>query len=123
MSYTDSGELLTTEFEKHREDVAILRLVGEIDLSSVDVLSTQLKNLAKGAPANVIVDATGVTFMDSTGMHALVEGKRAINSKGTKIYLVPSPQVRRILELVFPDRLFADRVDSVDEALTAIGAK
>jgi anti-sigma B factor antagonist len=118
----DSHELLTAEHENLKEAV-IVRLSGEIDLSSVHVLNTELKRLAQDEPTNVIVDATKVTFMDSTGLHALVEGKRAIHQNGTRIYLVPSTQVRRVLELVFPDRLFADRLDSVEDALALIEAR
>lgn len=69
---------------------------------------------------SVIIDATDVTFMDSTGLHALVEGKRMLHEKGSRIYLVPSQQVRRVLELVFPDPLFPMRLDTVAEALLAI---
>ena len=68
----------------------------------------------------VIIDASGVTFMDSTGLHALVEGKKLIHENGTRIVLVPSRQVRRVLELVFPDPLFATRVETIEEALAAI---
>jgi anti-anti-sigma factor len=70
---------------------------------------------------SVIIDATDVTFMDSTGLHALVDGKRIIHETGTTIYLVPSSQVRRVLELAFPEPLFAARLDSVEEALAALG--
>jgi anti-anti-sigma factor len=97
-----------------------VRLVGEIDLSSAHLLSTQLAQLARPSLSAVILDAAKVGFMDSTGLHALVEGKRALHEMGTEIYLVPSRQVGRVLELVFPDKLFAARVASVDEALAAI---
>ena len=49
----------------------------------------------------MILDATGISFMDSTGLHALVNGKRMIHEAGTRLILVPSPQMRRVLELVF----------------------
>ncbi|MFP4555071.1 MAG: STAS domain-containing protein, partial [Actinomycetota bacterium] len=72
------------------------------------------------ASTSVILDATDVTFMDSTGLHALIEGKRTLHEHGSQIFLVPSPQVQRVLELVFPDPLFASRLESVDEALSVI---
>jgi anti-sigma B factor antagonist len=115
-----SDDLLVVELEPVREDVVIVRLVGEIDLSSAHLLSTQLAQLARPSLSAVILDAAKVGFMDSTGLHALVEGKRALHEMGTEIYLVPSRQVGRVLELVFPDKLFAARVASVDEALAAI---
>lgn len=39
---------------------------------------------------------------------------------GMRIFLVPSRQVRRVLELVFPDPIFASRLDSVEEAIAAV---
>lgn len=115
-----SEHLLTVEIEAVRGDAVIARLAGEIDLSSAHILTSQLTELAQQSNSAVILDASRVTFMDSTGLHALVEGKRALHEKGIRIFLVPSRQVRRVLELVFPDRLFADRLESVDEALAAI---
>jgi anti-sigma B factor antagonist len=119
MEDTSQG-LLTAELDHVNDETAVLRLSGEIDLSSVHVLGDQFEAIVAQHLPDVIVDATAVTFMDSTGLHALVEGKRALHESGTRIYLVPSSQVRRVLELVFPDPLFASRVDSVDDALAAI---
>lgn len=113
-------DLLTAELRYLRDDAAIVHLIGEVDISSSHLLDTQLANVANSELRDVIIDATGVSFMDSTGLHSLVEGKKLLHDTGTRIVLVASPQVRRILELVFPDHLFAARVDSVDEALGII---
>jgi anti-anti-sigma factor len=111
-----SGDLLLVEVEPVSDGTVMVRLKGEVDISSAHLLTSQFSNLAANTHASVIVDATEVTFMDSTGLHALVEGKRALHDNGTRIFLVPSRQVRRVLELVFPDPLFAFRLDSVEEA-------
>lgn len=123
MSFNDSSDLLSAQLENLRDDIVVLRVIGEVDLSSAHVLTNEFKSLARDTNSNVIIDATGVSFMDSTGLHALVEGKRAMHENGCKIFLVPSPQVRRVVELVFPDHLFADRVDSVADALAVIDGK
>jgi anti-sigma B factor antagonist len=111
------GDLLNAEQTALSNGTALVQLTGEVDISSAHVLTSQFQSAAENGWSNVIIDATGVSFMDSTGLHALVEGKRLLHESGTRIVLVPSPQVRRVLELVFPDPLFAVRVDSVDEAL------
>jgi anti-anti-sigma factor len=115
-----SQELLEAQLTRRADGVAILQLIGEIDLSSVETLSNQFVAISTLGLDHVVIDATEVTFIDSTGLHALTEGKRLIHERGTRIYLVPSPQVRRVLELVFPEPLFAARVDSVEEALNEI---
>lgn len=120
MKEPTSEDLLSLETEPLRDDVVIVRLDGEIDISSVHLLRSQFKSLIGEDRTAVILDATRVTFMDSTGLHALVEGKRLLHENGLRIFLVPSPQVRRVLELVFPDPLFASRLDSVEEAIAAL---
>ena len=114
--------ILTAETESIEGGAMILRLAGEIDISSSHILTSHFEAIARDRPSGVIIDATGVSFMDSTGLHALVVGKRLGHASGTQIYLVPSRQVRRVLELVFPEPLFAARLDSVEEALSALRA-
>jgi len=104
----------------HGQGAAVLRLVGEIDIATVDRMREALAKLAERHLTDVIIDATGVTFMDSTGLHALVEGKRHIHEDGSNIVLIASPNVRRVLELIFPDPLFAARVSTIEEALATL---
>jgi len=120
MTDKPSADLLTVELETLRDDAVVVRLDGEVDISSAGLLSEQFEAIAGRGATSVILDATEVTFMDSTGLHALVEGKRILHERGSRIFLVPSQQVRRVLELVFPDPLFASRLNSIDEALGAI---
>lgn len=115
-----SEDLLSLETELLQDDVVIVRLAGEIDISSVHLLRNRFTSMAGEDQSAVILDATRVTFMDSTGLHALVEGKRILHENGMRIFLVPSRQVRRVLELVFPDPMFASRLETVEEALAAL---
>lgn len=111
-----NSELLKAAIEERDDGVTVLTLVGEVDLESAPVLAEQFRRLVDQKPAKVIVDASGVTFMDSTGIHTLVEGKRSLHDIDAEIVLVSSRIVRRVLDLVFPAPLFAVRVDSMDEA-------
>jgi anti-sigma B factor antagonist len=97
-----------------------LQLVGEIDIATVEQFRTALEELLGTHHEKVVIDATGIDFMDSTGLHALMDGKRLIHETGSTVVLVASPAVRRILELIFPDPLFAARVDTVEEALAVL---
>lgn len=99
---------------------AVLVLSGEIDMATAPKMVSQFQELAETGLTEVIIDAREVSFVDSSGLHGLIEGKRIIHEKGSKIVLVPSRQVQRVLELVFPEPLFAARVDSMDEALATL---
>jgi anti-sigma B factor antagonist len=102
------------------QGAAVLRIVGDIDLATVDQFRQVLAALVERHLGDVIIDVTGVGFMDSTGLHALVDGKRIIHERGSNIVFVVSPPVRRILELVFPEPLFAARVDTMEKALAIL---
>jgi len=120
MANGDPGELFETQLVQRADGITILHLAGEIDMSSASALVDQFTAISEQRLDNVILDATNVSFIDSTGLHALTEGKRMIHEQGTRLFLVPSLQVRRVLELVFPEPLFAARVNSVEEALSQI---
>lgn len=120
MDEGEARELLTAELETLADGSAIVHVVGEIDISSVAVMTDQFREIANGHFQNVILDTSEVTFMDSSGLHGLIECKRILHDDGTRIILVSSNAVKRILELVFPEPLFALRVDSLEEALAAI---
>jgi len=53
-------------------DPVVLRLTGEIDLSTAPRLSTVVTELLSDAPARVVLDMSGVTFCDSQGLGTLV---------------------------------------------------
>ena len=62
----------------------------QIDISSAPILIDSVPSHLRGRTPNVILDATSIGFMDSTGLHALVDGKRMIHESGTNLILVPS---------------------------------
>ncbi|MFZ0015149.1 MAG: STAS domain-containing protein [Acidimicrobiia bacterium] len=114
---------LTSSIEALSDGAAILVLSGEIDMATAPKMVSRFQELADKGLTSVIVDAREVRFIDSTGLHGLTEGKRIIHEKGSQIVLVPSAQVSRLLELVFPGKLFATRVETMDEALEILSVK
>jgi anti-anti-sigma factor len=107
---------LQCRIEELANGAAILIMSGEIDLATAPTMVSQFQELADKGLTDVIIDTREVSFIDSTGLHGLVQGKRIIHEQGSTIVLVPSPPVRRLLELVFPEPLFAARLNSMDEA-------
>ena len=111
--------LLHVELERPSKDAAILRLTGEIDMASEEELAGAFSRLAM-PDLTVVIDASKVTFIDSTGLKAFVRGKKLIHEAGSRMILVPSPQVRRVFRLVFPGPQYAEHVDSLEEALAML---
>lgn len=77
------------------------RLEGELDMATAGGLTELLA--ASGGEAPLVLDLSGVSFMDSSGLRALLEGARLPNGSGPVVIQDPSPQVRRVLEITIPD--------------------
>ena len=85
----------------------VVVVTGDIDLGSAPTVHDRLHGLAAAGPG-VVVDLAGVTFIDSSGIHALLASARAIEAAGgTLVIASPSPTVRRLLELVKADDVVA----------------
>jgi anti-anti-sigma factor len=74
-----------------------LRLAGELDLSTVH----QLKSALAGSvtTGQMRLDLSGLTFIDSSGLHAIAECARAENGNGPVILEGVSSRVHRIFEI------------------------
>jgi anti-sigma B factor antagonist len=79
-----------------------LVLSGEIDIATVSDLRAAGERAveALGADLGLEVDLTGVTFIDSSGLGALVAIRNAAEAAGHPIALViTSPAILRLFEL------------------------
>ena len=74
-------------------------LQGEIDLAAADPLRATLAAAARHV-AEVEVDMSAVTFLDSIGIGVLVEGRNAALTQGhTFVVTGPSEPVCQVLEI------------------------
>jgi len=90
--------------------------VGELDLSTISKTEGPLFEQLR-APAGVIVDLTGLSFIDSSGIGVLIQAFRA-SSNGTRMHIVVArdSQVDRVFRISGVDRvvpLFFDRGDAL----------
>jgi anti-anti-sigma factor len=76
-----------------------VRVAGDIDLSTADKLRETLEEAVSRA-REVRVDLAAVTFLDSTGIRALVQGYRAAQARGSAFYVIGAQQwVAKVLEV------------------------
>jgi anti-sigma B factor antagonist len=72
---------------------------GEIDMSTVDVLQRELTT-AREEGSTVLLDLSRVTFIDSTGLHLLLEASHSSAVSDWGFFVVrPSRVVQRLIEL------------------------
>ena len=87
---------------------AVVRLTGEIDIANADRIPQQVVAAVASAPAGVVLDMSGVTFIDSTGIGAMIAARNACLSSGRSLQIAaPSRQVQRMLALTGLDDVFA----------------
>ena len=89
------------EFHQHERDGDVaLVVVGEIDLATSDAFYDQLRVLVAAAHSPAFVDLSEVSFIDSSGLNALVRASRVADGAGASLVLLaPSRAVRRVLLL------------------------
>ena len=76
------------------DGTVVVEVRGEIDVASAERLRQVLNGASQGRPAGLVVDLLHVTFIDSTGISALVAGYRAAHSVGVHFAIRrPSPIV------------------------------
>lgn len=73
---------------------------GEVDLATVDDLRVAIDQAVEGGSSSVAVDLTDATFMDSTGLKALVMAHRQFDQDGRSFAIVVSGgPVSRLIDL------------------------
>jgi anti-sigma B factor antagonist len=103
---------------EEQDGAVVVRLVGELDLYNAHLVRDELLAAAERAPKRLIVELSGVTFIDSTGLGVLIEARTRLANRDTFLLVSPGLETRRALEISGLDRHFAVR-DSLDEALSA----
>jgi anti-anti-sigma factor len=84
----------------------VLALGGELDLATAPVLEERLARAVRGR-ATVVIDLSGLKFIDSCGLHTLVRAERQLRSSGGQLVLVRGPRaVHRVFELTSLDSHF-----------------
>ena len=85
---------------------SVVAIEGEVDLSwSAEIRSAILDAL--GSDGGVLVELSAVSYIDSSGIAALVEGYQTAKAKNQQFGLLAiSPAVRAVLELARLDQVF-----------------
>jgi anti-anti-sigma factor len=84
-----------------RGDSRTLQLSGELDLMSADLLESAMSRLASEEGGGLLVlDLGDVSFMDSTGLRAVLVGIALCVEHKRELELLPGPdQVQRLFEV------------------------
>lgn len=91
---------------RETDSTCILELSGEIDLDSAPAFRSILSDAVSNNPSHLVLNLSGVRYVDSSGFAAIMGTAKALRSAGGRISLVGcNDHVQRIVKLM---RLDAD---------------
>jgi anti-anti-sigma factor len=100
-------------------DRAVVTVAGEVDLETASQLGDAAVEAVQDVSPHLVLDLSGVTFMDSTGLKVLLTSQRRAQLAGGSFALAgPARTVQRILALTGLDQSIP-AFPTVDEALAA----
>jgi anti-anti-sigma factor len=110
---------MDVEVDVRPDGAAVMRLIGRLDLASAaDVKQRLTRAIAEGHRL-VVVDLHEVSFIDSSGLGALISGLKAARFQKAELRIArPGEQARVVLELTTLDRVLRP-YPTVEEALAA----
>lgn len=108
MAFSLSNHLAQTPHGHPTSAQAIVRISGEIDIATAAELTDYVQQLLDTqGPTTLSLDVADVTFIDSSGLGALVATRNTTDRRGVTLELIsPSEPVRRLLELTSLDDVF-----------------
>ena len=117
------SDLARIEISQADGGVLVARLVGDLDLSNLHAVHTALVDATPNDAGGLVVDLSGVEFLDSSGVETLFRLQRslAIRQQRFAVAIPPEATIRRALELSGAAGEMA-LCPSVDAALGAVRA-
>ena len=92
---------------KSQGDVRTIVLSGEVDMASAQMLEETLAEACTAGAKEIVIDLSGVEFMDSTGLSALLQGRAYCEAHDCSYSLTPA---QRPVERVFKRTGIRDRL-------------
>ena len=98
------------QFEVSKESgngYVLVSVVGEVDVATAPQFRDRIWEAIGEGPAIVAVDLTGVTFIDSTALGVLIEGKELCDAEGGTMRIALSePRILKVFEITGLTELF-----------------
>lgn len=88
------------------DGVTVLKLVGKLNMVSASHLRDVISSAIVAGNSRLAIDLSGVDFMDSSGLGALINGLKTARQAGGDLRIAsPTEQVQLVLELTNIDRV------------------
>jgi anti-anti-sigma factor len=99
-----------------KDNCQLFRLAGLLDAFSEPTFRKVFEKHVEEGPANMILDLSQIDFIDSSGLGALVQLVKKVQSKSGTLQVVTNPRVTQTVKLVRLEQ-FLNLQPSVEAAL------
>ncbi len=97
---------------EEREGLVRVSLRGELDLSTADKVEDELRRVEEATDSLLVLDLSGLTFLDSTGLRVMVTADQRARKAGRELAIVKGPEtVHRVFTITKLD----ERLRMVDD--------
>jgi anti-anti-sigma factor len=106
---SDKGMLATlaVAIDASNAQIVVIAVQGELDAATAETLERALGVIDSGDCCTVVIDLAGMSFIDSAGLKALLNGRRVLAHHDIGLVIRdPQPQARRLFEIALGDERF-----------------
>lgn len=108
--------MIEFDVDTHSRDVAVVSPRGRLNMVSAKRLREIIADLVSDGSTRIVVDMGETTFLDSSGLGALIAGLKSARQAGGDLRIArPTAPVTTVLELTNLDRVLRPR-ESVEAA-------
>lgn len=100
------ADTMSTSVATH-DGATVLTVSGEVDLATASALETAIEGILAAKPTALIIDLSGVSFLASAGMAALVAAHQRAGEATTIAVVAEGPATSRQLKMTSLDQVFA----------------
>ena len=97
---------------ERRGDTVLVRLSGELDISSAPKVEDALARVEPDRPELLVLDLRNLAFMDSTGLRLLIAADTRARQQSRRLAIVKGPEP---VQRVFRITRLEERLEIVDD--------
>ena len=107
-------------FESH---ALLLQAWGRIDFFNADVFEVQARRALAGTDRDVVIDASGVTYLSTPGLRVLLHLWQDLKKEGRTLHVCAlRPYIQQVLEIIGFNQIIPNHTD-VAAALAAVESR
>ena len=104
---------MSISYDDVGDDLRRIVITGRLDMPGTDSVAPRLVELASAPRKGVVVDLSGLRFLASIGISALITSAKAVQQRGGKLVLVVTPNTSVAMSL---------QATGVDELMPIFGS-